>query len=132
MTMKMIVKPLLALSAAVCLSSCVWQLAQCFVREEYAGNAPHVIADKDGQPASRAWLPLSPDALPAPHAVQSGPASYGPGGIPYGYNSSYQNIVISPYPPYRQLNYKGFSSGSRVWDPYTRKPFYIPASYTIN
>lgn len=133
MNKKTILTPLLFLSAASCtLCSCIWQLAQPFVREEYAGSAPSVIADVNGKPASNAWLALSPDALPAPHAVQEGSAKFGSDGVPYGYTSSYSNIVVSPYPPYRQLNYKGYSAGARVWDPYTRKPFYIPASFTIN
>lgn len=132
MNKKTILNALLFLGATCTLSSCIWQLAQPFIREEYAGNAPAVIADANGKPASQAWLAITPDALPAPHAVQTDGAKFGPDGVPYGYTSTYSNIVVSPYPPYKQLNYKGYSAGMRVWDPYTRKPFYIPATYTIN
>lgn len=119
----------LALVSAFCLESCVWQY---FMRDEYSGSAPKVIADHDGKPVSQNWLVVPEDALPASHSEQHDTISYASDGIPYGFRSSYRNIVVSPYPPFRYLNYSGISVGSKVWDPYSRKPFYIPMSYTIN
>lgn len=118
-----------SLISALCLQSCVWQY---FMRDEYSGTAPHVIADNNGKPASQAWLSIPEDALPASLAEQRDSLSYGAAGIPYGFRSGYKDIVISPYAPHRYLNYSGVPTGSRVWDPYNRKPFYIPSSYTLN
>ncbi len=124
----------IALAGTLNLSSCIFQQAVMnFVRTEYPGaRPPMVIADVDGKPAADAkWLAEDPNALPPPSLLNT-ELSYGADNIPYGISSEFSNVVISPYAPYNQLDYTGIPVGAKVWDPYTRKPFYIPRAYTFN
>ncbi len=125
--------PLATLACTLGLSSCIFQQAvMTFVRAEYPGQRPPmVIADVDGKPASNKWIPVSANDLPISSLVDT-ELSYGKDNIPYGISSEFSNIVISPYAPHYQLDYTGVSVGAKVWDPYTRKPFYIPRAYTFN
>ncbi len=130
---KHIIVPVIALACGLGLSSClVQQAAMAFVRNEYPGpRPPKVIADANGKPASNNWQQINPHDLPTPSHLDTH-ITYGEDGIPYGINSEFSNVVISPYAPYSQLDYTGTAVGAKVWDPYTRKPFYIPRAYTFN
>ncbi len=129
---KHIILPTLALTCCLALNSCIQQAVMAFVRDEFPGpRPPKVIADVNGKPASNSWLQNDPNVLPPSSLVDTSP-SYGQDGIPYGISSEYSDVVVSPYAPYYQLDYKGVPVGAKVWDPYTRKPFYIPRSYTFN
>ncbi len=130
---KRIVLPLAALLCTLGLNSCIHQAVMAFVRDEYPGQRPPmVIADTNGQPASNdKWIAADPNALP-PSSLLDSELSYGPDNIPYGITSEFSNIVTSPYAPNYQLDYTGISVGAKVWDPYTRKPFYIPRAYSFN
>lgn len=125
-----------ALAAAFCalsLSSCVLQqIHDNFSRTAYPGERPpHVIADNNGKPASANWQKIDPDALP-PAGALLGRIEMGPGGIPYGLPCEFAGIITSPHAPHHQLDYSNAKVGDKVWDPYTRKPFYIPRLYTFN
>ncbi len=115
------------------LSSCIWQpVIQTFTRAEYPGTRPPmVIKDNNGSPASQNWLTVDADMLP-PSSHISGRIEHAEDGLPYGLTSEFSDIVVSPYAPHYQLDYAGIPVGSKVWDPYTRKPFYIKRSYTFN
>ncbi len=124
----------LALAAPLSLSSCLFQQAvMSFVRAEYPGQRPPmVIADVNGKPASDKWIAVSSDDLPSPSTLSDTTITRGEGDIPFGINSEFSNIVISPHAPHYQLDYTGVEVGAKVWDPYTRKPFYIPRAYSFN
>ena len=129
-------RTLLALIAAVgtvTMSSCiVQQVTERFVRDEYPGERPpHVIADKNGKPAHENWIKVNPyDLPPSGHLI--GRIEYAADGLPYALPCEFSNILVSPYEPYYQLDYTNSSVGDKVWDPYTRKPFYITRFLTIN
>lgn len=120
--------------ASLCSSCLIQQAVEVFVRNEYPGQLPpSVILDVNGKPASNAWLKVDPHALPAPqNLLKDLHVTYAEDGIPYGFTSEFSNVLVSPYPPYHQLSYKGISGGSKVWDPYARKPFYVKRVHTIN
>lgn len=129
-------KLILPITAAFCtlgLSSCIFQqIADKFIRDEYPGERPpHVIADADGKPASTKWARIDPLDLP-PSGHLNGQIKYADDGLPYGLPCEFSNILVSPYEPYYQLDYTNSKVGDKVWDPYTRKPFYIPRFLTIN
>ncbi len=130
---KSIIATFAALACTLGLSSCLFQQAvMAFVRAEYPGQRPPmVIADVDGKPASNKWIASSPDDLP-PSSLVGSELTYGEGNIPYGIISEFSNIVVSPHSPHYQLDYTGVEVGAKVWDPYTRKPFYIPRAYSFN
>ncbi len=134
--MKHRVLPLIAASALACLcSSCIIQQAvEVFIRDQYPGELPpSVILDDNGKPASNKWLTLDPHALPTPQSLLGdAKVTYAEDGIPYSFTSEFSNVLVSPYPPFHQLSYKGLSGGDKAWDPYTRKPFYISRVHTIN
>jgi hypothetical protein len=50
----------------------------------------------------------------------------GNGGFLRGKKTSKEGRVISPYPPYRELDVSGLSSGSLALDPTTQKVFQVP------
>ncbi len=129
-----IILSLAAAAMALSLSSCIQQVIGAFVRDEYpAGKLPHVIAsDAKGNPAGSNWLSISSSDLPPSSIITSGKIEYGAGNIPYGLTSPYSNVVNSPYEPYYELDYSNSKPGQKVWDPYTRKPFYIPRTFTFN
>ncbi|MFI3242666.1 MAG: hypothetical protein R3Y56_00270 [Akkermansia sp.] len=134
--MKHHILPLIAASALACLcSSCLIQQAvEVFIRNEYPGELPPaVIQDVNGKPASNKWLSADPNALPTPqNLLKNTSIEYAEDGIPYCFTSEFSDVLVSPYHPYHQLSYKGLSGGTKVWDPYTRKPFYITRVHTIN
>lgn len=123
----------IALLGALILPSCLFQqMAGAFIRDEYPGERPpSVIADVNGKPASQKWLKVDPDVLP-PSGLIRGRIRTASDGIPYGLTSEFSNVVVSPYEPHYQLDYTGVDVGAKVWDPYTRKPFYIPRVFTVN
>lgn len=124
----------LAFIALSCtLSSCiVQQIASNFTRDDYPGTRPpHVIADVDGKPASQAWIQVKETDLPPAGAVTK-TIRTASDGLPYGLPCEFSNIIVSPYAPHYQLDYSASQVGEKVWDPYTRKPFYIPRLYTFN
>ena len=103
-----------------------------YIRDEYPGERPpHVIADINGKPASNNWIKVNPYDLP-PSGHLNGRVEYADDGLPYGLPCEFSNILVSPYEPYYQLDYSNSSVGDKVWDPYTRKPFYVPRFLTIN
>ncbi|MBE6419339.1 MAG: hypothetical protein E7031_04335 [Akkermansiaceae bacterium] len=124
----------LAISALGVLNSClVYQGVQAFVREEYPGSRPAmVIKDVNGKPASQNWLQSPSDLLPPSSFLDTKNISKASDGTPYGLTTKYKDIIISPHFPHHQLDYTGFGPGDKVWDPYTRKPFYIKRAYTFN
>lgn len=115
------------------LSSCIFQqIASNFIRDEYPGERPpHVIADADGKPASEKWIKVNPYDLP-PSGHLNGRVEYADDGLPYALPCEFSNVLVSPYEPYYQLDYTNSKVGDKVWDPYTRKPFYIPRFMTFN
>ncbi len=124
---------LLAALSSSLLPSCIWQpIVQQFTRDTYPGERPPmVIADVNGKPASENWLKVDETMLP-PAAHMTSHIDKAADGIPYGIPSEFSDIVISPYEPHYQLDYTDVPVGSKVWDPYTRKPFYISRTYTFN
>ena len=123
----------LALLSSSMLSSCIWQpFLQTFTRDDFPGvRPPMVIEDADGKPAKQSWLKTEEHMLPL-STSSLGQIEYAEDGLPYGITSEFSNIVISPYSPHYQLDYTGVKVGAKVWDPYTRKPFYIKRAYTFN
>lgn len=119
--------------SALSLSSCIFQqLHDNFSRAAYPGERPpHVIADNNGQPASANWQKIDPNALPPAGALLSR-IETAADGLPYGLPCEFAGIITSPYAPHHQLDYTNAKVGDKVWDPYTRKPFYIPRLYTFN
>ena len=123
----------LAVIGSFTFNSCIiQQVADKFIRDEYPGERPpHVIADAGGKPASDNWIKVNPYDLP-PSGHLHGRVEYAEDGLPYGLPCEFSNILVSPYEPYYQLDYTRSNVGDKVWDPYTRKPFYIPRFMTIN
>ena len=119
--------------SAMTLSSCIFQqVAGHFTRDVYPGERPpHVIADNNGQPASNDWIKIDPNALP-PAGALINRIETAADGLPYGLPCEFAGVITSPYAPHYQLDYTNAKVGSKVWDPYTRKPFYIPRLYTFN
>lgn len=130
---KRIFSILLAAICSLSFSSCiVQQVADKFIRDEYPGERPpHVIADVNGKPASQNWIKVNPYDLP-PSGHLEGRLEYAEDGLPYALPCEFSNILVSPYEPNYQLDYTKSNVGDKVWDPYTRKPFYIPRFMTIN
>lgn len=133
MNMNRITLTMAAAFSALTLSSCIFQqISDKFTREVYPGERPpHVIADNNGQPASANWVKADPNALP-PAGALLGRVETAADGIPYGLPCEFAGIITSPYEPHHQLDYTNAKVGDKVWDPYTRKPFYIPRFYTFN
>lgn len=123
----------IAITASFTFNSCIiQQVADKFIRDEYPGERPpHVIADAGGKPASDNWIKVNPYDLP-PSGHLQGRVEYADDGLPYGLPCEFSNILVSPYEPHYQLDYAKSSVGDKVWDPYTRKPFYVPRFMTIN
>lgn len=124
---------LTALGCSTLFSSCIIQHGvSYFIRDTYPGERPpHVIADNNGKPASQQWLKIDPYALPPAGGLTKN-IEKAEDGLPYGLPCEFSNIVVSPYDPHYQLDYTNCKVGDKVWDPYTRKPFYIPRMYTFN
>lgn len=133
MNMNRITLTMAAAFSALTLSSCIFQqISDKFTREVYPGERPpHVIADNNGRPASDNWVKADPNALP-PAGALLGRVETAADGIPYGLPCEFAGIITSPYEPHHQLDYTNAKVGDKVWDPYTRKPFYIPRFYTFN
>lgn len=128
-----ILSAIIGLGATLSLSSCIIQQGiSLFIRNDYPGTRPpSVIADVQGKPANQNWQKVDAEMLPpSSHAI--GRIHCAGDGLPYGLTTNFSNIVMSPYPPYHQLDYTGVRVGSKVWDPYVRKPFYIPRAYKFN
>ncbi len=134
MKLRYFITPLAGIICALSLNSCiVQQIADKFSRIEYPGERPpHVIKDNNGKPASEKWAKINPYDLPPSGVTANGTIDYAEDGLPYGKASEYSNIITSPYDPHYQLDYTNCEVGEKVWDPYTRKPFYIPRMYTFN
>lgn len=121
---------LAATAAAFTLNSCIIkQGVEVFIRDTYPGERPPMVITDPGKSAT--WLKPAENVLPPSSHIQ-GRIRHADDGIPYGLTSEFSNIVVSPYDPHYQLDYTGIKVGAKVWDPYTRKPFYIPRSYTFN
>ncbi len=133
MKLRRLILPILAALCTLSLNSCIFQqIAEKFVRDEYPGERPpHVIADAEGKPASTAWVKVNPYDLP-PSGHLNGRIEYAEDGLPYALPCEFSDILVSPYEPHYQLDYAKAKVGDKVWDPYTRKPFYIPRFMTIN
>ncbi|MBE6415971.1 MAG: hypothetical protein E7032_05490 [Akkermansiaceae bacterium] len=125
--------PFMAAITAVSLSSCIFQqIASNFIRDEYPGERPpHVIADAEGKPASANWIKVNPYDLP-PSGHLDGRIEYAEDGLPFALPCEFSNVLVSPYEPHYQLDYTNSKVGDKVWDPYTKKAFYIPRFMTIN
>ncbi len=125
--------PFMAAVTAVSLSSCIFQqIASNFIRDEYPGERPpHVIADAEGKPASNNWIKVNPYDLP-PSGHLDGRIEYAEDGLPFALPCEFSNVLVSPYEPHYQLDYTNSKVGDKVWDPYTKKAFYIPRFMTIN
>ncbi|MDO5470857.1 MAG: hypothetical protein Q4F38_06110 [Akkermansia sp.] len=123
----------LALLSCGMLSSCIHQIfIQKFTRDEYPGTRPPmVIPDAGGKPAHTNWQKEDEFMLP-PSSHLTRKIDTASDGIPYGLPSEFSNIITSPHAPHYLLDYTGIPVGSKVWDPYTRKPFYISRTYTFN
>lgn len=133
MKIRQLIFPIIAAFCTLSLSSCIFQqIAEKFIRDEYPGERPpHVIADAEGKPASTAWIKVNPYDLP-PSGHLNGRIEYADDGLPYALPCEFSDILVSPYDPHYQLDYAKANVGDKVWDPYTRKPFYIPRFMTIN
>lgn len=133
MYMRTLKTGLFAILCSTVLSSCIiQQVADKFIRDEYPGDRPpHVIADAGGKPASENWVKVNPYDLP-PSGYLESKIKHADDGLPYGLPCEFSDILVSPYEPHYQLDYRNSKVGDKVWDPYTRKPFYIPRFMTIN
>lgn len=133
MKIKQTVQVLFTATCTLFLSSCIFQqVVNNFVRDEYPGvRPPHVIEDNNGKPASNKWVTANPTDLP-PSGHLNGKVEYAEDGLPYSLPCEFSNILVSPYAPNYQLDYSNSKVGSKVWDPYTKKPFYIQRHYTFN
>lgn len=121
---------LAAVAAATALNSClIQQGVEVFIRDTFPGDRPPAVITKIDN--STKWLKPDEDVLP-PSSHVNGRIRQANDGIPYGLTSEFSNIVVSPYAPHYPLDYTGVPVGTKVWDPYTRKPFYIPRAYTFN
>lgn len=132
---KLIIPALLSLLSLASLSSCLIQQAvDLVVREDYPGTRPpRVVTEINGRPnPNTKWLSVDHNDLPPSGSLRSKSPKMSSDGIPYGFTSEYSNIVVSPYYPNYVLDYTGVDPETRVWDPYTHKPFYIPRTYTVN
>ena len=79
------------------------------------------------QDASRSKLPGSkPSAAQNEPSLDKPNAAATSGSFLRGKKSSKEGRVISPYPPYRELDVTGLSSGSLALDPTTQKVFEVP------
>ena len=133
MKLHRIIATALAVLGACTMSSCIYQIfIQQFTRDVYPGERPpHVINDVNGAPASQSWLKTDPIALP-PSGNELNKIKYASDGLPYGIPSNFAGIVISPHAPNHQLDCTNCNPNQKVWDPYARKPFYIPRTYTVD
>ena len=133
MNVRRLILPVISACCTLGLSSCIFQqIASNFIRDEYPGERPpHVIADNEGKPANENWVKVNPYDLP-PSGHLNGRIEYAEDGLPYGLPCEFSNILVSPYEPFYQLDYTNSKVGDKVWDPYTRKPFYVPRFLTIN
>ncbi len=133
MKIKHSVQLLFTATCTLFLTSCIFQqVANNFIRDEYPGERPpHVIEDNNGKPASNRWITVNPTDLP-PSGHLNGKVEYAEDGLPYSLPCEFSNVLVSPYAPNYQLDYSNSKVGSKVWDPYTRKPFYIQRHYTFN
>ncbi len=127
MKRKHVVTSLLALGSLIALTSCFGQLLSQVIKDEYPGTTVRAIPDNNGKPANNEWVTVSDRELPAPQAVKRGTLTYHADGLPYAFPTSYKDIVLSPYPPNNPINFSGMKAHDKAWDPYTRKPFHIPA-----
>lgn len=132
-THRLLTALLLATGCCLTLNSCIFQqITNRFVRDVYPGERPpHVIADNNGKPANTNWAKVNPTDLP-PSGYLEGKIEYAEDGLPYSLPCEFSDILVSPYAPHYQLDYTNCKPEQKVWDPYTRKPFYINRHYTIN
>ena len=133
MNARRILMLILAVGCTATLNSCIFQqIASRFVRDVYPGDCPpHVIADINGKPEHTRWIKANPNDLP-PSGYLHGKVEYAEDGLPYSLPCEFSDILVSPYAPNYQLDYTNCEAGQKVWDPYTRKAFYINRHYTIN
>lgn len=132
---KLVIPALIGVLSACTLSSCLIQQAvKLVVRDAYPGTRPpKVITEVNGKPSPQAkWLKVDPNDLPPSGSLSGKSPRQAADGLPYGFTSEYSNTVVSPYHPNYILDYTGVAPETRVWDPYTHKPFYIPRTYTVN
>ncbi len=71
-------------------------------------------------PGSKPSLSQNEPATEKPNAAASS------GSFLRGKKTGKEGRVISPYPPYRELDVTGLSSGSLALDPTTQKVFEVP------
>ena len=74
---------------------------------------------------------MNPYDLP-PSGHLDGRIEYAEDGLPFALPCEFSNVLVSPYEPHYQLDYTNSKVGDKVWDPYTKKAFYIPRFMTIN
>ena len=89
---------------------------------------PPPVPDKPAASSEPYQLPGSKPAAPAPSgsAKSGNNAAASSGSFLRGKKSNKEGRVISPYPPYRELDVSGLSSGSLALDPTTQKVFEVP------
>ncbi len=118
---------LLALGCLVSLTSCFGQLLSQVIKDDYPATPARAIHDNHRHPANNECVTVSDRELPPPAAVTRGGLTYHADGLPYAFPTGYKNVVLSPYPPNNPINFSGMKAHDKAWDPYTRKPFHIPA-----
>lgn len=96
--------------------------------------APKTVAKPKEQPPAPAPTPTPPpppttarrsESTP-PSQTASNTSSLGSGSFLKGRKASKPGRVISPYPPYKELDITGLESGSLAMDPTTQKVFEVP------
>lgn len=75
---------------------------------------------QEPKPASKEVADAPPTPEKKPEAAPSG------GAFLKGKRTNKPGRVISPYPPYQELDVSGLSSGSLALDPTTQKVFEVP------
>ncbi len=84
------------------------------------GSGPIQEANRSKLPGSKPSTPQNQASVDKPNAAATS------GTFLRGKKSGKEGRVISPYPPYRELDVTGLTSGSLALDPTTQKVFEVP------
>lgn len=96
-----------------------------------SSSTPKSSKPKDQPPAPAPTPPPTTttrrsESTPPPSSSSSNTSSLGSGSFLKGKKASKPGRVISPYPPYKELDITGLESGSLALDPTTQKVFEVP------
>lgn len=89
-------------------------------------DQPPETSNSSGEPAKLPGSKPSSDQASSNSSKISSNGAASSGSFLRGKKASKEGRVISPYPPYRELDVSGLSSGSLALDPTTQKVFEVP------